>query len=56
MLGILRKYMAAFAWSVQDIKGISPTIFMYKIFIKEEYKSSFENQRRLNLVMKEVVN
>ena len=40
LIEILRKYKEAIAWSVEDLKGISPSI---------------EHQRRLNPVMKEVV-
>ena len=52
---ILRKYKEAIAWSVEDSKGIIPSICMHKIFLEENSKTSIEHQRRLNLVMKEVV-
>ena len=44
-----------FMWSVEDLKGISPSIFMYKIILEENAKTSIKHQRRLNPVMKEVV-
>ena len=55
LLEILRKYKEAIAWLVEDLKGISPFICMHKILFEENAKTSIEHQRRLNLVMKEVV-
>ena len=40
---------------MEDLKGISPSISMHKILLEENAKTSIEHQRRLNLVMKEVV-
>ena len=55
LLEILRKYKEAIAWSIEDFKGTSPSICMHKILLEENAKASIEHQRRLNLVMKEVV-
>ena len=55
LLKILRKYKEAIAWSIEDLKGISPSIFMHKILLDDNEKTSIEHQRRLNLVMKDVV-
>ena len=55
LLKILRKYKGAIAWSIDDLKGISPYICMHKILLEENAKTSIEHQRRLNPVMKEVV-
>ena len=55
LIKILRKYKEEIAWSVEDLKGISPSICMHKILLEENAKTSIEHQRRLNLVMKEVV-
>ena len=55
LLEILRKYKETIAWSVEDLKGISPYICMHKILLEENTKTSIEHQRRLNPVMKEVV-
>ena len=55
LLRILRKYKKSIAWSVEDLKGISPSICMHKILLEENEKSSIEHQRRLNPVMKEVI-
>ena len=54
-LEILKKYQEAIAWSIKDLKGISPSICMHKILLEENAKTSLEHQRWLNLVMKEVV-
>ena len=55
LLVILRKYKEAIAWSIEDLKGISPSICMHTILLEENAKTSIEHQRRLNPVMKEVV-
>ena len=55
LLEILIKYKEAIAWSIEDLKGISPSICMHKILLEENVKTSIEHQRRLNPVMKEVV-
>ena len=55
LIKILRKYREAIAWSVEDLNGISPSIYMHKILLEENAKTSIEHQRRLNPIMKEVV-
>ena len=55
LLVILRKYKEVIAWSIEDLKGISPSICMHKILLEDNAKTSIEHQRRLNPVMKEVV-
>ena len=55
LLEILRKYKEAIAWSIEDLKGISPSICMHNKLLNDNAKTSFEHQRRLNPVMKEVV-
>ena len=54
-LEIIRKYKEAIAFSVEDLKGITPFICMHKILLEENAKTSIEHQRRLNPVMKEFV-
>ena len=36
MLEILRKYKGTIAWSIEDLKGISPSICMHKILLDEK--------------------
>ena len=55
LMEILRKYKDAIAWSIDDLKGINPSICMHRILLEENAKTSIEHQRRLNPVMKEVV-
>ena len=39
LLEILRKYKEAIAWSIEDLKGISPSICMHKILLEENAKT-----------------
>ena len=55
LLKILKNYQESIAWSIDELKGISPSICMHKILLKENAKPFIEHQRRLNPVMKEVV-
>ena len=55
LLEILKKHKESIAWSIEELKGISPSICMHKILLEETSKPSVEHQRRLNPVMKEVV-
>ena len=55
LLEILRKHKESIAWSIEDLKGISPSICMHKILLEENTRPTVEHQRRLNPVMKEVV-
>ena len=55
LLEILRKYKEAIAWSIEDLKGISPSICMHKILLNDDAKTLVEHQKRLNLVLKDVV-
>ena len=55
LLQILRKYKEAIAWSIEDLKGISPSICMHKILLNDDAKTFIEHQRRLNPMMKEVI-
>ena len=55
LLKVLKKHKESLAWSIEELKGISPSICMHKILLEETSKPSVEHQRRLNPVMKEVV-
>ena len=55
LLETLGKYKEAIAWSIEDLKGISPSIYMHKILLEENARNFVEHQGRLNPVMKEVV-
>ncbi|KAK0606484.1 hypothetical protein LWI29_038264 [Acer saccharum] len=42
LIGVLQKHKSAIGWSIEDIKGISPTICLHKIFLEEESRPSRE--------------
>ena len=52
---ILIKHKEAIALSVEDLKGINPSICMHKILMEENASTSIEHHMRLNIVMKEMV-
>ena len=55
LLKNLKNYQELIAWSIDELKGISPSICMHKILLEENAKPYVKHQRRLNPVMKEVV-
>jgi hypothetical protein len=55
LLDILREHKKAVGWTIEDIKGINPSMVMHKIHLEENSKPSREPQRRLNPAMQEVV-
>ncbi|XP_050919717.1 uncharacterized protein LOC127137290 [Lathyrus oleraceus] len=52
---VLKKHKSAIGWSIEDLKGINPTICMHKILMEDDHKPVVQPQRRLNPTMKEVV-
>lgn len=55
LLRVLREHREAIGWRIENLKGISPTIFTHKILMEENYKPTVQPQRRLNPTMQEVV-
>ena len=55
LMETLKKYKETIAWSVEDLKEISPSICMHKILLEENAKTSIEHHRRLNPAIKKVV-
>ncbi|KAL5572989.1 hypothetical protein UlMin_022586 [Ulmus minor] len=53
LLRVLREHRKAIGWTIDDIKGISPSICMHKILMEETYKPLVQLQRRLNPSMQE---
>ena len=51
----LKKYRKAIGYSLDDIKGISPSLCMHRIHLEDESMTSIEHQRRLNPNLKDVV-
>ncbi|XP_052728494.1 uncharacterized protein LOC108327310 [Vigna angularis] len=52
LVEILKANKGAIGWSISDLKGISPTYYMHKIFMEDDCKPVAQPQRRLNPVMK----
>ncbi|KAH9724028.1 hypothetical protein KPL70_007340 [Citrus sinensis] len=55
LVDLLGRYRRIIAWTMADIKGISPSIWMHKILLEDCHNNWVEHQRRLNPIMKEVV-
>ncbi|CAN6552312.1 unnamed protein product [Malus baccata var. baccata] len=55
LIRVLKEHKTAIGWTLADIKGISPTTSMHRIFLEEGAKPTREAQRRLNPPMMEVV-
>ncbi|XP_042388061.1 uncharacterized protein LOC121980164 [Zingiber officinale] len=55
LLHVLRMHIKAIGYTIEDIKGISPSLCMHRILLEKDFKPSVERQRRLNPNMKEVV-
>ena len=51
----LKKHHAAIRYTLDDLKGISPTLCQHKIKLEKDAKPVADHQRRLNPKMKEVV-
>ena len=55
LLKTLKKHRAAIGYTLDNLKGISPTLCQHKIKLEEDAKPVINHQRRLNPKMKEVV-
>ena len=55
LLKILRKHRAAIGYTLNYLKGISPTLCQHKINMEPDAKPIVDHQRRLNPKMKEVL-
>jgi hypothetical protein len=55
LIAVLEKHRSVFGYSLQDLKGISPTLCTHPIPIDPTKTPSKEPQRRLNNTMREVV-
>ena len=52
---VLSKHRAAIGYTLDDLKGISPTLCQHNINMEPDAKPVVDHQRRLNPKMKEVV-
>jgi len=48
LLDVLRKHRGAIGYSIDDIKGLSPSLHLHSIFLDESHRPSRQPQRRLN--------
>ena len=55
LLRRVRPHRKIIGYTIDDLKGISPSICMHRIHMEEGSKPSIKNQRRLNPNMKGVV-
>ncbi|XP_015940261.1 uncharacterized protein LOC107465802 [Arachis duranensis] len=55
LIKVLQQHQDAIGWTLADLKGISPSVCMHKILLKEDAKPSIQHQRKMNPAMKEVV-
>ena len=55
LLSTLRRHRAAIGYTLDDLKGISPSMCQHKINVEPDAKPVVDHQRRLNTKMKEVV-
>ena len=55
LLKTLKKHRAAIEYTLDDLKGISPTLCQHKINLEKDAKPVIDHQRRLNPKVKEVV-
>jgi len=42
LLDVLREHKIAIGWTIEDIKGITPSVVMHKIHLEEDAKPSRE--------------
>ena len=55
LLKIPKKHQTAIGYTLDDLKGISPTLCQHKINLEKDAKPAIDHQRQLNPKMKEVV-
>ena len=51
----VRKHGAAIGYTLDDLKGINPTLCQHKIKLEKDAKPVVDHQQRLNPKMKKVV-
>nr|GEU54198.1 reverse transcriptase domain-containing protein [Tanacetum cinerariifolium] len=55
LIKVLKSHKRAIAWKISDIKGIDPRFCTHKILMEEDYKQTFQSQRRVNLKIHDVI-
>ena len=54
-LGVLREHRKAIGYTLDDLNGVHPSLFMHRILMEDDHKPSIEHPRRSNPSMQEVV-
>ncbi|XP_038902440.1 uncharacterized protein LOC120089086 [Benincasa hispida] len=55
LIDILKTYKEAIGWTLDNLKGISPTLCMHRITLEEDAKSMVQPLKRLNPNLKDIV-
>jgi hypothetical protein len=55
LVATLEKYRSVICYSLNNLKGISPSLCTHRILMEQDHKHAREHQRRLNNAMREVV-
>ncbi|XP_050379793.1 uncharacterized protein LOC126797163 [Argentina anserina] len=55
LIEVLKRHKTAIGWTLDDIKGISPTMCVHRILLEDGAKPTKEGQRRLHPPMMQVV-
>ncbi|GKC09551.1 reverse transcriptase domain-containing protein [Tanacetum coccineum] len=55
LLKVLKSHKRAIAWKISDIKGIHSCFCTHKILMEDDFKPAIQHQRRVNLIIHEVI-
>jgi len=55
LLRVLREHKKAIGYTLDDLRGIHPSVCMHRILMEDDHRPTIEHQRRLNPNMQEVV-
>ncbi|GJV01051.1 reverse transcriptase domain-containing protein [Tanacetum coccineum] len=55
LIEVLKSHKRAITWKLSDVKGINPEFCTHKILMKEDYEPMIQHQRRVNLIIHDVI-
>jgi hypothetical protein len=55
LLNLVRRHKKVIGYSINDLKGVSPSLCTHRIQLEEQHKPVVEHQRRLSHAMRDVV-
>ncbi|GJY55660.1 reverse transcriptase domain-containing protein [Tanacetum coccineum] len=55
LIKVLKSRKQAIAWKLSDIKGINPEFCSHKILMEEDYETTVQHHRRVNLKIHDVI-